>query len=75
MEHFWTFCIITSRRTPHEAKRRLEGERKVYRELDLDNAEDVRAVVVQCAVCGVIAEAPADVDTPCSGSKEAANGG
>lgn len=66
-EHHWTFVIISSRRTAREVKHFLQGERKVFRKLDLASPEDVSGVAVMCAVCKFAAQVPDDLFTDCPG--------
>lgn len=65
--HSWVLVIVTSPRTSREARRFLEGERLVFKKLDMSNAEDVRSASVMCAVCKLAPESPDDMLVPCPG--------
>jgi len=65
--HSWVLVIVTSPRTAREARRFLEGERKVFRKFDLTDAEDVRSVAVMCAACKYAPQSAEDMLVPCPG--------
>lgn len=65
--HEWVLVIVSSPRTAREARRFLEGERKVYRKFDLTDAEDVRSVAVMCARCKFAPGSADDMLVPCPG--------
>lgn len=68
--HRWTLVIVSSQRTSREARRFLEGERRVYRKFDLQNAEDVSSVGLMCADCRFAPDTPEDMLFPCKGPRD-----
>lgn len=67
LEHHWVLVVVTSKRTNREARRFLEGERKVFRKLDCASPEDVSSVALLCGVCKLAPASPDDMVTACPG--------